>query len=107
MRFLTESGSLYEVNTATKQIRRICGQTSIHKSFVEDGQWRTYEDLFLLEDYRAIIFWNKVSKGKYTITLTSLVSKIEDNKNHPNLQVNVFKTQTTLFGVAPLFNKPN
>lgn len=45
MKFTTVSGSVYEVNTDSKQIRRLKGAEDPTPRQGPDGQWRAYKDL--------------------------------------------------------------
>ena len=45
MRFQTESGSVYEVNTDSKQIRRLNGVADPTPRQGKDGEWRLYSEL--------------------------------------------------------------
>ncbi len=46
MKFTTASGSVYEVNTDSKQIRRLNGVRDPSPRQGPDGQWRAYEEIF-------------------------------------------------------------
>lgn len=46
MKFTTASGSVYEVNTDSKQIRRLNGVKDPTPRQGKDGQWRAYEEIF-------------------------------------------------------------
>lgn len=46
MKFTTASGSVYEVNTDSKQIRRLNGDKDPTPRQGPDGQWRAYEEIF-------------------------------------------------------------
>lgn len=45
MRFTTVSGSVYEVNTDSKQIRRLNGVKDPSPRLGADGQWRGYSEI--------------------------------------------------------------
>ena len=45
MKFTTVSGSVYEVNTDSKQIRRLNGAKDPTPRQGPDGQWRAYSDI--------------------------------------------------------------
>lgn len=45
MKFITESGSCYEVNTDSKKIRRLKGQADPTPRMGKDGEWRPYADM--------------------------------------------------------------
>lgn len=45
MRFTTISGSVYEVNTDSKQIRRLNGTQDPTPRQGKDGQWRAYDEI--------------------------------------------------------------
>lgn len=44
MKFTTATGSVYEVNTDSKQIRRLTGVKDPTPRQGKDGEWRTYID---------------------------------------------------------------
>lgn len=46
MKFTTVSGSVYEVNTETKKIRRLNGAEDPTPRMGKDGQWRSYQKLY-------------------------------------------------------------
>ena len=46
MKFTTASGSVYEVNTDSKQIRRLNGVKDPTPRQGPDGQWRAYKDVY-------------------------------------------------------------
>jgi hypothetical protein len=55
----TRSGSLYELDTEQKRVRRVLGQGAPKPRIGEDGQWKTYADIvgpYLGE--RLLIFWD-------------------------------------------------
>jgi hypothetical protein len=46
MKFKTASGSQYEINTETKQIRRLSGNADPTGRQGKDGDWRGYASVF-------------------------------------------------------------
>lgn len=46
MRFTTMSGSVYEINTDSKQIRRLNGVRDPSPRQGKDGEWRKYDDIY-------------------------------------------------------------
>ena len=46
MKFITKSGSVYEINTESKEIRRLNGKNDPTPRQGPDGQWRKYVDIF-------------------------------------------------------------
>lgn len=42
-KFVTETGSMYEINTETKQVRRLNGTADPTPRQGKDGEWRKYE----------------------------------------------------------------
>lgn len=46
MKFITKSGSMYEVDTSAKRIRRLIGMVDPTPRQGKDGEWRVYADLF-------------------------------------------------------------
>lgn len=90
MKFTTASGSVYEVNTDSKQIRRLNGVKDPTPRQGPDGQWRTYKDLLLAKGESALIVWGDdtellseskeiLKEGGFAIptTMTSTVMEIE------------------------------
>ena len=58
MKFTTYSGSVYEVNTDSKQIRRLNGVKDPTPRQGPDGQWRTYSDITPIKVGSSVaIFW--------------------------------------------------
>jgi hypothetical protein len=58
MKFTTASGSVYEVNTDSKQIRRLNGVKDPTPRQGKDGQWRTYSDITSVTVGSGVaIFW--------------------------------------------------
>jgi hypothetical protein len=59
MKFTTVSGSVYEVNTDSKQIRRLNGSKDPTPRQGPDGQWRSYEDITPINVGASVaIFWS-------------------------------------------------
>jgi hypothetical protein len=82
MKFKTQSGSLYEINTDSKNIRRVVGTTETVRA---TNEWRKYSKL--LPDVPTIgnplyIFWGndtpllEGSLGNIPITITSVITEI-------------------------------
>jgi len=46
MKFHTQSGSVYEINTDSKKIRRLNGKADPTPRQGKDGEWRTYASLY-------------------------------------------------------------
>ena len=46
MKFTTQSGSVYEINTDSKKIRRLKGKEDPTPRQGKDGEWRPYVDTF-------------------------------------------------------------
>lgn len=86
MRFFTESGSEYQVNKDTKQIRRVLNSNGIPATERQTNDWRTYEEISPIEiGNQAWICWPKSSTPLFTdspdiatpMTITSRITKIE------------------------------
>jgi len=72
--FITESGSVYEVNEEEKLIRRISGNRKPTERQGEDGEWKKYHALIRLGDdieYSVYILWDNQGHG----TITSRVKE--------------------------------
>ena len=60
MKFTTVSGSVYEVNTDSKQIRRLNGVKDPTPRQGPDGQWRAYSDITPVKVGNSVaIFWDQ------------------------------------------------
>lgn len=95
MKFTTASGSLYEVNEADKQIRRLNGQADPTPRMGKAGEWRTYSQLVpspLEIGAQAMIVWGndvpllpdtvvEVDETAIKITTTSLVIEVDEDSN--------------------------
>jgi hypothetical protein len=46
MKFTTETGSVYEINTDSKQIRRLNGKLDPTPRMGKAGEWRTYHSTY-------------------------------------------------------------
>jgi hypothetical protein len=58
MKFTTVSGSIYEVNTDSKQVRRLNGVKDPTPRQGPDGQWRAYSDITPVKVGSSVaIFW--------------------------------------------------
>jgi hypothetical protein len=58
MIFTTRSGSVYDVDTDTKQIRRLSGLHAPQARQGKDGEWRPYEAISKIEvGYHVCIAW--------------------------------------------------
>ena len=59
MKFITMSGSIYEVDVSKKQIRRLIGIDNPTPRQGKDGEWKEY---FAIDDIEigkpVLIFWN-------------------------------------------------
>jgi hypothetical protein len=74
MKFTTVSGSVYEVNTDSKQIRRLNGAKDPTPRQGPDGQWRTYSDITPINVGSSVaIFW-----GGETALLAETEEELKD-----------------------------
>ena len=84
MIFQTESQSVYEVNTDSKQIRRLNGLHDPLPRQGKDGEWKSYWAISPIKlNQPVVIAWNdsvpdpnKPDAHKFQSTVTSLVVKI-------------------------------
>ncbi len=82
----TESGSRYEVNTETKQLRRLEGRLGPTTRIGKDGEWRSFKNIVpnpIQVGMNLIIEWGDdvkpmTEEGGVPITLTSPVVRIEE-----------------------------
>jgi hypothetical protein len=85
MKFKTESGSEYEVNTDKKEIRRLSGNADPTLRQGRDGDWKSYEDISEIVVGRSVIVFHTKNTSlfsgspKYAIpgTITSRVTNIQ------------------------------
>lgn len=71
--YKTETGSIYEVKSDTKEVRRVYGINDPTFYLGQDGSWKKYEDLS--EDFdHLVIVWGFVDD----IYKTTITSKIVD-----------------------------
>lgn len=85
MKFKTETGSEYEVNTDSKKIRRMTGVKEATARQGKDGEWKGYVDLVLSVGTSAMIYWDASTHallpssfgGELPTTITSKVISIE------------------------------
>jgi hypothetical protein len=89
MKFITETGSLYEVDSDNRRIRRMIGVNNPSPRQGKDGEWRPYDTLILNLGESACIFWDpkttpllEGSGGNIPATITSKVVKIERNEEN-------------------------
>jgi hypothetical protein len=95
MRFTTTSGSLYEVDTTAKKIRRLNGEKNPTPRMGKDGEWRHYAKLYPAKPavgQTLVIVWGEdtpllpetveelaqVGGFGMPITHTSLVVKVDE-----------------------------
>lgn len=67
--YKTETGSIYEVDTEKKLVRRIEGTKPPTERQGEDGVWKSYERLYIYEN--GLLFTWKTKDGVAKSTLTS------------------------------------
>lgn len=72
----TETGSIYQIDTTQKQLRRLTGATNPTPSFGKDGEWKPYSRLLSdpVVGRPVFIVWND---DPPQITTTSYIVKIE------------------------------
>lgn len=76
MTFITVSGSLYEVNLDTKQVRRLIGIKDPTPRQGEDGNWREYKEITPITTGHPVVFiWNFLI-DRAESTMTSIVKEI-------------------------------
>jgi hypothetical protein len=82
MWFETLSGSVYEVNSEEKKIRRLTGRVSATKRQGQDGEWREYQQAIVRLNQSVMIVWGSAN-GVLQTTITNIVKKIyEENPNN-------------------------
>jgi hypothetical protein len=90
IKFITETGSVYEVDTENKAIRRLKGKHDPTTRQGKDSEWRSYISITpISKGRRCIIFWNSdttplfpESNGFGTpVTMTSQIVDIIENSN--------------------------
>jgi len=85
MKFVTNSGSVYEVNTDSKQIRRLTGINDPQPRQGKDGEFKSYQELYLKLNEAAVIFWDPKTTSPLNpnrpgvpTTVTSIVKSITE-----------------------------
>jgi hypothetical protein len=84
LKFKTVSGSLYEINTDSKKIRRVSGTTETVRA---TNNWKEYDSLIPdtpIVGKQLYIWWNTKNtpllagskEGSVPVTITSIVSEI-------------------------------
>lgn len=85
MKFVTETGSQYEVNTDKKELRRLTGVKDPTTRLGSDGVWKRYISLFPNEGptvgHQLMIVWDHNtpaldSENQDIATKTTITSKI-------------------------------
>jgi hypothetical protein len=82
MKFVTETGSVYEVDQAGRRLRRLSGYAAPTANITEDGRWRTFLHVGPLEHGRRVfVIWGLEHRDKDGLklrqTLTSEVTNIK------------------------------
>lgn len=86
MKFITETGSVYEVDSDNKRIRRLNGNSDPTIRQGKDGEWKSFESIEISVNESAVIFWNPKTTpllegslpSATPATVTSLVVRIDD-----------------------------
>lgn len=92
MRFITQSGSVYEVDADNKKLRRLTGRTDPTPRLGKDGEWRQYSEIVpdpIEKGKQVLIVWGEdvvllpdtvVEEGEQPlkITMTSPVVEVFD-----------------------------
>lgn len=79
MIFITASGSRYEVNHISKQIRRLQGKADPTLRQGKDLEWKTYLDISdVVNDMPVIIVWSQEG-DVFKTTRTNYVIAIEED----------------------------
>lgn len=83
MRFLTETGSQYELDLKAKKIRRLGGEHDPTPRQGKDGEWRSFHDVTAVRVGKPVtIIWSGqpgtmgAAEGALPATSTSLVTKV-------------------------------
>ncbi len=72
----TITGSIYEFNHKEQKVRRIFGQKDPTKRQGEDGEWRSYEKVYLEVNGSLVIVWETTDDGILKSTITSPIKKL-------------------------------
>jgi len=67
MKFITESGSVYQIDTANKKIRRLSGKNDPTPRQGADGEYKSYEGFGSLEEIVA------GNEGKLTVGHSAII----------------------------------
>lgn len=71
---LTLTGSIYEIDEANKQVRRLSGKDAKHRS--ANGEWKTYSSIYRLSNGRMAIVWGVVSTAEELVVQTLQTSPV-------------------------------
>lgn len=66
MKYVTECGSLYEVDHANNRIRRLSGLKDPTPRQGKDGEWKNFHAIYTTMENRFLIDWNGEGKCTYT-----------------------------------------
>ncbi len=81
MRFTTISGSVYEVDTESKKIRRLNGKADPTPRQGKDGEWQSYLNDLVVEKGAAV--WIQWAAPKPLTEETKSLFGIEDKDDEP------------------------
>lgn len=78
LRFLTESGSIYEIDHTERKVRRVSGKGPGTPRVGTDGSWRTFMDLNQPTVGNAVLIQWRLNpdSGALETTLTSAVQRV-------------------------------
>lgn len=84
MKFITESGSTYEVDEENKRVRRLAGKADPTPRQGKDGEWKSYKAHAVCLGIGALFLWDKKTtpllpgseEGTSPVTMTSPVKEI-------------------------------
>lgn len=78
--YITESGSVYEVDHDNKRVRRLSGVKDPTPRQGKDGEWKTYVELNT-ELFPGCLFfiWEHPGKGTRTSPVVGMNKDVQDN----------------------------
>jgi hypothetical protein len=80
LRFVTETGSVYEIDETTKHIRRLLGNAAPTVRQGSDGEWKRYHSITnVMIGSNVLIVWriNREADAE-TVLCSTLTSKVKE-----------------------------
>lgn len=78
MKFITQTGSIYEIDQQSKKIRRLYGKLPSTERQGLDGEWKTYSHLTDVVVGKPVVIVWEVIESVAKSTVTSVIKDIVD-----------------------------